>query len=177
MALAVPLPRHSPHFCERARDVPTIEGRITRPVVTFFRMFAGLLVVCSSWAIRVKDERRCQWCRARMWSSICRPRARARAECWKRPLSRTCVTASINTATLSSIVVEYDPRRGRWWTVLSSARPSVRSGGSRLHARDHHLTLIDHRRQFRHRRRHYCVFFSEATSGIVVRHDSSIMTN
>jgi hypothetical protein len=43
--------RHLPHLCERARVAPTMEGRITRPMVTCF--FACLLAFLVCWLFLV----------------------------------------------------------------------------------------------------------------------------
>jgi hypothetical protein len=48
-ALTVSVPvRHCSHFCERARVVPMMEGRITRPMVKFLRLLSGFL---ASWHV------------------------------------------------------------------------------------------------------------------------------
>jgi hypothetical protein len=86
---------------------------------------------------------------------------------WKRPPSRTRVTESIDSDTL------WPPTPSSSTTI--PAAPAVRSGGGWRYAPNHNSKSIYRRRQFRRRRRLYCVFL--VWSDIWDRHSSNFFDN
>jgi hypothetical protein len=134
-ALTVSVPvRHCSHFCERARVVPMMEGRITRPMVKFLRLLSGFLASWHVWARRGAYGSRTEPMASRdnfvRWSQseVAARGMSPRVERWKIPLSRTCVTESIDTHPRRRTLNERQshPNRGQWRTVSSSAATAKR---------------------------------------------------